>query len=393
MPRELDRGGVGARASRAPRRAMDDAPPPPPEPGAAPAAEPTAPAPVAPEPAPTPAAPPPADAGAPVAPAAAPPRAPEPAPEPAPAPPPEPEREPAPRALQPPPSTGPGASVPAPVVIQTPAGTVDPLMGEIADFVGLIGEDRSFGVLVLFLAGLAIAILLSLLLRRLRERLPEDGLIPVVLAFLHLVARLLVLALALGFVVRALPPRLSLVMLLAFGGFAVALGWSTRDVLPDLVAGFLLAFERRIKRGMWITGDGFVGQVVRIGLRSTLLHDAQGRHVDVPNRHIVRAPVTAGGSHEREHEVSLRIDHPAPAEEVRAALKDAVLASPWVYPGAEPIVLRDPTEPTRWRVRGRLLEAGFGARFEGELLERAERLLDRREARQNGGGGEDESTA
>ena len=37
--------------------------------------------------------------------------------------------------------------------------------------------------------------------------------------------------------------------------------------------------------------------------------------------------------------------------------------------------LRDPGDASMWRVRARLLEATFGARFEGELLERAEAYL------------------
>ena len=209
-----------------------------------------------------------------------------------------------------------------------------------------------------------------------REGFPSDGLIPNALALVHVGMRLVVLALALAFIVRALPPRLSLVMLLAFAGLAVAIGWSLRDVMPDLVASLVIAFERRIRRGVWVSGDGFAGHVERLGLRAALLYDTHGNRVMVPNREIVRAPVTAGvGDHARELEVEVRIA--GPAEEVRAALRDAVLTSPWVHPDAKPVVLRDPADPERWRVRGRLLEASFGARFEGELLERAEALLGR----------------
>ncbi|MCA9617164.1 MAG: mechanosensitive ion channel [Myxococcales bacterium] len=249
------------------------------------------------------------------------------------------------------------------------------LGGEVAAvFEGLTGERTIAGLLTL-LATFALAIVLAFALRRVRESLPDRGLIPSLLAFVHLALRLLVVAIALMLLLRALPPRLSVVALFTLAAVALALGWSVRDFLPDLVAGFVVVFERRVRRGTWVSAAGFAGQVERLGFRSTLLRDAQGRRVDVPNRHLLTSPVTSGGHHEREHEVEVHLETTLPAAVVRAALRDAVLASPWVFPGAGASVLRDPDEPMRWRVRGRLLEASFGARFEGELLERAEALL------------------
>ncbi|MEM9068037.1 MAG: mechanosensitive ion channel domain-containing protein [Myxococcota bacterium] len=278
------------------------------------------------------------------------------------------------RALQPPPRREERALLER-VLVPVQTEHEDPFFQEVQDFLGLFGTDRSLGALLAIFLWLGLAILLAYAVRWLRDRLPQDGLIPNVLAFVHLGVRLIAMGLALAFIIRMLPPRLSLVMLLAFGGFAVALGWSMRDVMPDLVAGFVLVFERRIRRGAWISGGGFAGQVDAVGIRATLLRDARGHQVSVPNRQILQAPVTAGGSHDREHEVTLRMRVVAPADEIRAALRDAVLASPWVFPGSEPVVLHDSTDPSLWRVRGRLLEATFGARFEGELLERAESLL------------------
>ncbi|MCU0675216.1 MAG: mechanosensitive ion channel family protein [Myxococcota bacterium] len=243
-----------------------------------------------------------------------------------------------------------------------------------AIFETLTGERTTLGFFSLALT-FALAILLALALRRVRESLPDRGLIPTLLAFLHLTLRLVAVAILLLLALRILPPRLSVVALFTLVAVAVALGWSVRDFLPDLVAGFVVVFERRVRRGTWISAPGFSGQVERLGFRSTLLRDAQGRRVDVPNRHLLSAPVTSGGHHEREHEVEVHLDATLPASVIRAALRDAVLASPWVFPGADAVVLRDPDEPRRWRVRGRLLEGSFGARFEGELLERVEALL------------------
>ncbi|MFK8004301.1 MAG: hypothetical protein AB8H86_32345, partial [Polyangiales bacterium] len=78
---------------------------------------------------------------------------------------------------------------------------------------------------------------------------------------------------------------------------------------------------------------------------------------------------------EREQDVTLRLTgHSATA--LREAIIDAVLGSPWVAPQHRPHVYRDPDEPELWRVRARLLEAQYGVRFEGELLERTEATLE-----------------
>lgn len=251
----------------------------------------------------------------------------------------------------------------------------DPISAEIEELANLFGTDRSTGALGLLLLVVLIAAFAAMGLRRVRDRLEPTGLLPTLLALVHLGLRLVAVAFALALLIRVAPPRASLVMLLTFGGIAVAIGWSARDVLPDLVAGFILVFERRVRRGMWLVGEGFSGQVHRVGVRSTLLVDVMGRQVEVPNRHLVTGPLTSDASGEQEHEVLVRFESDAPAEQIRAALRDAVYASPWVLPGSDAVVLRDPDEPWLWRVRGQLLDPILVARFEGDLLERAEEIL------------------
>ena len=78
---------------------------------------------------------------------------------------------------------------------------------------------------------------------------------------------------------------------------------------------------------------------------------------------------------EAELEVVVLLEGYRDAGKVRMALTDAILSSPWVLAGANPIVLRDPADPVVWRVRTKLLEPRFSVHFEGELLERVEDLL------------------
>jgi small-conductance mechanosensitive channel len=158
---------------------------------------------------------------------------------------------------------------------------------------------------------------------------------------------------------------------------ALAFGWSLRDVLPDLIGGAVLAFERRVRTGMWLSGDGFAGVVERVGLRATWLRDATDRRVAVPNRTLVSSPITSDANRWPTREVLVRFQTDAPAEIVRRAIVDAVLASPWTPLSELPSVQRDGGDPTVWHVRARVLDLSFANRFEGELLERAEAMLAR----------------
>ncbi len=210
------------------------------------------------------------------------------------------------------------------------------------------------------------------------RRLPAEGLLPGLLDGMRRLLRLLAVVVALVAAGRALPPSVRPAIPWALLAAAAAVGWSARDVLPDVLAGVLLVLERRIRPGRWVGGEGFAGTVERVGLRASTLRDSLGRRVTVPNRHLLAAPLVEGRAVGAEHEVQLRLPEHCVAADVRAALRDAVLLSPWVPPGAEPVVLRDPVDRSLWTVRAPLLEVRWAARFEGELLERAEELLGER---------------
>ena len=194
------------------------------------------------------------------------------------------------------------------------------------------------------------------------------------LGALVFVLRIAAFSLLVAIVYEAVPSDKTWI-LWALAVFALVVGWSVRDLFADLVAGVVLAAERRVKKGMWVSGDGFQGTVEGRSLRATWLRDGQGHRITVPNRAMVGAPMVYDAGADAEHEVMVRLEGYRDAGKVRLALTDAILSSPWVLAGASPVVLRDPADPIVWRVRTKLLEPRFSVHFEGELLERVEDLL------------------
>jgi small-conductance mechanosensitive channel len=228
-------------------------------------------------------------------------------------------------------------------------------------------------VLSLFLWLLAVGLVLFIL-ERARLWIPKNIPLRSALGALVFVLRITAFSLLVA-IIFALVPSDQNWILGALAVLALVVGWSVRDLFADLVAGVILAAERRVKKGMWVSGDGFQGTVEGRSLRATWLRDGQGHRIAVPNRAMVGAPMVYDAGADAEHEVVVRLEGYRDAGKVRMALTDAILSSPWVLAGATPVVLRDPADPIVWRVRTKLLEPRFSVHFEGELLERVEDLL------------------
>ncbi|MEQ1506941.1 MAG: mechanosensitive ion channel domain-containing protein, partial [Myxococcota bacterium] len=157
-------------------------------------------------------------------------------------------------------------------------------------------------------------------------------------------------------------------------------GWSARDVLPDLVAWTFLAAEGRIRAGTWVQGDGFEGIVDALRPRATWIVDPRGHHLSVPNRRLLRAPVRADRSRHPEVELSIRVSGVSPMV-ARAALREAILLSPWLAPQPQPEIGWDPIDPDRWTARVRIVDLRFRDRFVGAVQERLQEVLDDRRNR------------
>ncbi len=230
-----------------------------------------------------------------------------------------------------------------------------------------------------FLLVLGLVLLLMIggttVLRWIRAPMSPTSRLSRALGLLDIAFQVFMVGIAISMVAIVVPRPNTAIGLMVIVAIGVGLGWSTRDVLPDAIAGLVLMFERRIRKGMWVSGEGFEGTVERRTLRATWLRDTQGHRLAVPNRAMVRAPIVYDAGADTEYEVVVRLEGYDDASVVRQSLHDSVLSSPWVLAGAVPVVLRDPQDPVVWRVRTKLLEPRFAVQFEGEVLERTEDLL------------------
>ena len=228
-------------------------------------------------------------------------------------------------------------------------------------------------LLALFLTLLGIGVVL-LAIERARSWVSANIALHRSLGVLVLLLRLAGIGVVIGIIWKLVPDGQDWI-LWTLVALALVIGWSIRDLFADVIAGGVLAAERRVRKGVWVSGDGFQGTVEGRTLRATWLRDGQGHRLTVPNRAMVGAPMVYDAGVDAEHEVVVRLEGYQDAGKVRMALTDAILSSPWVLAGANPVVLRDPADPVVWRVRTKLLEPRFSVHFEGELLERVEDLL------------------
>jgi len=227
---------------------------------------------------------------------------------------------------------------------------------------------------------LALAIL-TWIARRLREVLPDGGVLPRTLRLLHIGFRLGVFLVGMAIAAAIVEPAFGSAFPWVLLAVAAAIGWSLRDVLPDLSAFVVLVFERRVRCGVWISGESFAGVVERRGLRAVWLRDGMGHRIAVPNRLLLGAPVLSQLDEGPVHDVTLRFMSGHSAARERRALSDAVLTSPWARADGRTVIRRDGSQPELWHVRAELIDLRFAMQFEGDLLERAEDILDEQTSR------------
>ena len=226
------------------------------------------------------------------------------------------------------------------------------------------------------LVGLSLVLaLVHQLLGRSLSRLQPRTRLGWVLSGLGIALRVMAFLLILVAVAAVLPESLGPVVAVAVLAMAVAIGWSSRELLTDLLAGVVLVIERRIAVGQFLSTGTSSGTVESVGIRATWLRDSAGRLISIPNRALLSRTVVADSRSWPAVEARVWVRDQVPATRVREVLQEAALLAPWIAPEGEVVVRPDPEVAGRWRVRLRLLDRCYLERLEAALQERLDETL------------------
>ncbi len=219
--------------------------------------------------------------------------------------------------------------------------------------------------------------LLSIVAERLRGRLPAGGLLPAALRLSSGFGRLLTVLLLLLALVSSATGAWQQVVPFVLIGAGIALGWSARDAIRDVLAGAVLLVEAPLEPGDRVRCGEVEGMVVGLGPRAVLLANDRGQSVSVPNRMFLEAAIAVDSNPYAPVEVSLHVPEGVSAEQIHQTLTELALLSPYLAPTVPPQVYRDPDDSDVWIVEARLVSPLYRREFRGAMVELSEEALGR----------------
>jgi potassium-dependent mechanosensitive channel len=166
----------------------------------------------------------------------------------------------------------------------------------------------SLGDVLLFLATAAAGVLLSRVVAALLEEdvLPRARLargvphaITATIRYAILFAAFLLAAAAAGF-------EWDRVTLLA-GAFGVGVGFGLQNIINNFMSGLILLYERPIQVGDTVEVKNLIGEVKRIGIRSSSVRTWQGAEVIVPNASLISEQVVNWTLSDRSRRIDLAL--------------------------------------------------------------------------------------
>ncbi len=127
------------------------------------------------------------------------------------------------------------------------------------------------------------------------------------------------------------------------GAFGVGIGFGLQNVVNNFVSGLILLFERPIQVGDTVEVGGLLGDVKRIGIRSSTVRTFQGAEVIVPNGNLISDQVINWTLSDRARRVELPVGvaYGSDPERVIEILNGVA--------GAHSAVLRDPAPTALFR--------------------------------------------
>ncbi|HEY8516530.1 MAG TPA: mechanosensitive ion channel domain-containing protein [Candidatus Binatia bacterium] len=125
------------------------------------------------------------------------------------------------------------------------------------------------------------------------------------------------------------------------GALGVGVGFGLQNVVNNFVSGLILLFERPIQVGDTVSINNLVGEVRRIGIRSSTVRTTDGAEVIVPNANLIAQPVTNWTLTDKLHriDVPVRVALGYDPDDVIALLRGVVAETPRIAVLPAPEVL------------------------------------------------------
>jgi small-conductance mechanosensitive channel len=119
------------------------------------------------------------------------------------------------------------------------------------------------------------------------------------------------------------------------GTFAVAIGFSMRDLVSSFIAGITIMFDRPFQVGDRVTFGGQYGDIIKIGLRSVRMNTLDDNIITIPNNKVLTDVTSSGnwGALEMQTAFDFFIGIDQDVELATEILREACLTSPYVFLG------------------------------------------------------------
>jgi small-conductance mechanosensitive channel len=166
------------------------------------------------------------------------------------------------------------------------------------------------------------------------------------------------------------PERLALLG----GALGVGIGFGLQNVVSNFVSGLILVAERPMKVGDVIEVGSLVGQVRRIGIRSSTVHSSDGAEVIVPNAELISGQLVNWTLTDARRRVELVVGtgYAHDPREVKPILEKVARTQPGVLSDPAPDVICTGLGESSidFAIRVWIADFGSGSRVKSELAQR-----------------------
>jgi small conductance mechanosensitive channel len=197
------------------------------------------------------------------------------------------------------------------------------------------GIPNLLTALVIFIASLYLARILSNVLRRaLQRRRAPAGVV-------HLLAQLTLWSIVVAGTISALQRFFNVTAFLTgLGILGFTIGFALQDIMKNFASGVILLLQQPFHVGETIGVKGFDGTVLAIDLRATEMKAADGRVVILPNADVLANPIiNYSRANERRVEFSLNLSHTSEPQTIRKIVLEAIEDVEGYVATPEPVIV------------------------------------------------------